>query len=85
QEPIQIKFGLLFLPTLQYSNTPKVFALVPAEPLYSDPAPRTRFSMLNKPTKYIVESIGYRTPLSEHSVSTPGSSNVRANPNQSHD
>ncbi|MGD8435022.1 MAG: hypothetical protein PVI73_12980, partial [Syntrophobacterales bacterium] len=48
QEPIQIKFGLLFLPTLQYSNTPKVFALVPAEPLYSDLAPRTRFSMLNK-------------------------------------
>jgi hypothetical protein len=37
QEPIQIKFKLLFLPTLQYSNTPKVFALVPAEPLYSDP------------------------------------------------
>jgi len=27
---MQAKFGLLFLPTLQYSNTPKVFALVPA-------------------------------------------------------
>jgi hypothetical protein len=48
QGSIQIKFGLSFLPTLQYSNTPKVLALVPAEALYADLAPRTRFSMLNK-------------------------------------
>jgi hypothetical protein len=47
QEPIQIKFGLLFLPTLQYSNTPKVFALVPAEPLHSDLALKTRFSVFS--------------------------------------
>jgi hypothetical protein len=46
--PIQIKFGLLFFPTLQYSSTPREFAPVPAKPLNYDLALRTRFSMLNK-------------------------------------
>jgi hypothetical protein len=35
--PIQIKSGLSFLPTLQYSSTPKKLASVPAKPLNSDP------------------------------------------------
>jgi hypothetical protein len=46
--PIQIKFGLSFLPILQYSSTPKELAPAPAKPLNSDLALRTRFSMLNK-------------------------------------
>jgi hypothetical protein len=46
--PMQIKFGLSFLPTPQHSNTPKELALAPAKPLNADLALRTRFSMLNK-------------------------------------
>ena len=34
--PIQIKFELSPFPTLQYSNTPKELAPVPAKPLNSD-------------------------------------------------
>jgi hypothetical protein len=49
--PIQIKFGLSFLPTLQYSSTPKELAPIPAKPSNSDLAPRTRFVMLNKKRK----------------------------------
>jgi hypothetical protein len=47
KEPIQIKIGLSFLPTLQCSNTPKELAPVPAKPLYSDLALRTRLSIFN--------------------------------------
>ena len=47
KELIQITIGLSFLPTLQYSNTPKEPAPVSAKPLYSDLALRTRFSMFN--------------------------------------
>ena len=45
--PIQTKFELSSFPTLQYSNTPKQLAPVPAKPLNSDLALKTRFSMLN--------------------------------------
>jgi hypothetical protein len=46
--PIQARFGLSFLPTLQYSSTPKEFAPVPAKPLNSHLALKTSFTMLNK-------------------------------------
>jgi hypothetical protein len=48
--PIQIRFGLSFLPTLQYSSTPKELAPVLVKQLNSDLVPRTRFSMLNHMT-----------------------------------
>ena len=51
KEPIQVRFGLLFLPTLQYSSTPKGLAPVPAKPLNSDLALRTRFLVVNKVPK----------------------------------
>jgi len=55
--PIQIKFGLSFFPTLQYSNTPvlqysstpKELASLPAKPSSSDFSLMTRFSMFIKP------------------------------------
>ena len=37
--PIRAKFGVSFLPTLQYSSTPKQVASVQAKPLNSDLAP----------------------------------------------
>ena len=48
--PIQIRFGLSFLPTLQYSSIPKELAPVLVKQLNSDLVPRTRFSMLNHMT-----------------------------------
>ena len=48
QRPIQIKSGLPFFPTLQYSSPPRKPAPVPAKPFNSELAQRTRFSMLNK-------------------------------------
>ena len=46
--PIQIKFGLSFFPTLQYSSTPKELAPVPTKPFNPFLALRTRFSMVNE-------------------------------------
>ena len=45
--PNQIKLGISFFPTLQYSSTPKEFAPVPAKPLNPGLTPRTKLSMLN--------------------------------------
>ncbi len=51
KELIQVEiraFAFSNTPVLQYSKTPKKLAPVPAKPLNSDLASRTRFSMLNK-------------------------------------
>jgi hypothetical protein len=47
KELIQVKLGLPFMPTLQYSNTPKRLAPVPVKPVNSDLVLWTRFSLLN--------------------------------------
>jgi hypothetical protein len=44
--PIQIKFGLSFFPTLQYSITPKELAPLPAKELDLDLARRIRFPII---------------------------------------
>ena len=49
--PIQVKFGLSFLPTLQYSKTPVLqdsSQSLPAKPFNAYLALRTRFSLLNE-------------------------------------
>ena len=50
KRPILVKFGLSFLPTLQYSSTPKQVYTCTGNHANdgTDLASRTRFSMLNK-------------------------------------
>jgi hypothetical protein len=50
KRPILVKFGLSFLPTLQYSSTPKQVVTCTENPANGGIAliSRTRFSMLNK-------------------------------------